>query len=182
MTPLPQQRWNPRWQPGFWLAAGLGFGLDRLTKWWVVQTFVLTQPPQSWPLWPGVFHFTYVTNTGAAFSLFTQGSDWLRWLSLAVSLGLMGYALWGPRLHSWEQWAYGFILAGAAGNGLDRFLLGHVIDFLDFRLIQFPIFNFADVAINLGLVCLIGYQWQRDRRSPARPPLAESDKGHSQEK
>ena len=72
----------------FWLAAIVGLILDRLTKLWVVKTMVLSQ---SIPLLSGVFHITYVVNKGAAFSLF-QGSVWLRWLSLAVSLGLMAMA------------------------------------------------------------------------------------------
>ncbi|MEB3313202.1 MAG: signal peptidase II, partial [Cyanobacteriota bacterium] len=69
----------------FWLAAIIGFSLDQLTKVWVARNFELTLPPDSIPLWPGVFHFTYVTNTGAAFSLFSNNGEWLKWLSMAVS-------------------------------------------------------------------------------------------------
>jgi signal peptidase II len=47
------------------------------------------------------------------------------------------------------------ILSGALGNGIDRLLAGEVIDFLDFRLIRFPIFNVADVCINIGIICLL---------------------------
>ncbi|MEB3159968.1 MAG: signal peptidase II, partial [Synechocystis sp.] len=54
-----------------------------------------------------------------------------------------------------EQLGYGCILAGAFGNGIDRFALGHVVDFFDFRLINFPIFNMADVFINIGIACLL---------------------------
>ncbi len=150
---------------GFWVAAIAGFLADRLSKWWVISVFNLTSPPESLPLWPGVFHFTYVTNTGAAFSLFTNGSGWLRWLSLVVSLGLGALAIWGPRLRRWEQWGYGFLLAGALGNGIDRFLTGEVVDFLDFRLIRFPIFNLADVSINLGIACLLIGAWQSSQKS-----------------
>lgn len=135
----------------FWSVATASLLLDQLTKYWVVQNFGLGE---TWPLWSGVFHFTYVTNTGAAFSMF-QGSGWLRWLSLAVSLGLMAMAYFGPRLPQWEQLAYGLILGGALGNGIDRFLFGYVVDFLDFRLIHFPIFNLADVSINFGIICLL---------------------------
>jgi signal peptidase II len=135
----------------FWLAAIVGLILDRLTKLWVVKTMTLLQ---TIPVIPGVFHWTYVVNKGAAFSLF-QGSIWLRWLSLAVSIGLMALAWFGPRFPRWEQFGYGFILSGALGNGIDRFVLGHVIDFLDFRLINFPVFNLADVFINVGIVCLV---------------------------
>ncbi len=104
---------------------------------------------------PGVFNFTFITNTGAAFSLLTGKAGWLRWLSLAVSLGLMALAWFGSSLSRWEQLGYGFILGGALGNGIDRFVDGKVVDFIDFRLIQFPVFNLADVFINIGIVCLL---------------------------
>lgn len=138
--------------PGFCWAAVVGLGLDRLTKFWVMETFVLKE---SRPLWPGVFHFTYVENPGAAFSLFSQGGGWLRWLSLGVSVGLLAWGLFGPRMTRWEQWGYGLIFSGAFGNGIDRFAAGRVVDFLDFRLINFPVFNLADVCISLGAGCLI---------------------------
>jgi len=138
-----------------WVAALIGLVLDRVTKFLTVYTFTLTIPPQSLPILPGVFHLTYVVNTGAAFSLFPQGAGWLRWLSLGVSIGLMWLAWFGPTLSRWEQTGYGFILSGALGNGIDRTALGHVVDFLDFRLINFPIFNLADVFINVGIACLL---------------------------
>jgi signal peptidase II len=103
---------------------------------------------------PNIFHLTYVRNTGAAFSLF-QGADWLRWLSLVVSIGLIALAWFGPNLSIFEQLGYSFILGGALGNGIDRFANGYVVDFLDFRLIKFPVFNLADVFINIGIICLL---------------------------
>lgn len=136
----------------FWMVAIIGLVLDQLTKYWVVQNFNLTETR---PLLPGVFHLTYVTNTGAAFSLLTGKVDWLRWLSLAVSLGLMALAWFGPVLNTFEQMGYGWILGGALGNGIDRFVAASVVDFLDFRLIHFPVFNLADVFINIGIVCLL---------------------------
>ncbi|NJL89067.1 MAG: lipoprotein signal peptidase [Coleofasciculaceae cyanobacterium SM2_1_6] len=137
----------------FWVIAGISVAIDQLTKLTVIQTMELSQ---SIPILPGIFHFTYVRNTGAAFSLFANGGGWwLRWLSLVVSLGLMAWAIWHPRLPRLEQWGYGFILGGAIGNGVDRFLLGYVVDFLDFRLINFPVFNIADISINLGIICLL---------------------------
>jgi signal peptidase II len=60
----------------------------------------------------------------------------------------------------WEQAGYGFILAGALGNGIDRFFNGEVVDFLDFRLIQFPVFNVADICINIGIICLLWSAFQ----------------------
>ncbi|CCH64718.1 Lipoprotein signal peptidase [Richelia intracellularis HM01] len=67
----------------------------------------------------------------------------------------MAIAIWGPRLSFWEKLGYGCILGGAMGNGIDRFISGYVIDFLDFRLINFPIFNLADVFINIGIISLL---------------------------
>ncbi len=142
----------------FWIAALVGLVLDQLTKYWVVQNFNLQDTR---PLLPGVFHLTYVTNTGAAFSLLTGKAGWLRWLSFAVSLGLMALAWFGPSLNRWEQMGYGLILGGALGNGIDRFVDGRVVDFLDFRLIQFPVFNLADMFINIGIVCLLLGSFQK---------------------
>jgi signal peptidase II len=135
----------------FWVAAAIGLMADQLTKFIVMRSFELGQ---TLPLWPGVFHFTYVTNKGAAFSLFSEQGEWLRWLSLVVSIGLVLLGLFS-RLNRWEQIGYGCILAGALGNGIDRFLYGEVVDFLDFRLIRFPVFNLADVSINIGIICLL---------------------------
>lgn len=115
---------------------------------------------QSIPLWEGIFHLTYVTNPGAAFSLFQNATTSLKWISLLVSVGLVGLGLWAKNLHPWEQLGYGFILAGAVGNGIDRFFYGYVIDFLELRFVRFPVFNVADVCINLGLVCLLIFLWQ----------------------
>lgn len=153
----------------FWIVAVLSLGIDRLTKLWVVESFKLGE---TWPIIKGFFHFTYVTNPGAAFSLFSQGGSWLRWLSLGVSLVIMAYAWFGPRLNRWEQFGFGFILGGALGNGIDRFLTGEVVDFLDFRLIRFPVFNLADVFINIGIVCLLLV-------AVKQPPVAGKDEGES---
>jgi signal peptidase II len=142
----------------FWIAAFIAFFLDQLTKYWVVQTFKLGE---TLPLLPGVFHFTYVTNTGAAFSLLSGKVEWLRWLSLGVSLVLVGLALLGPLLNLWDQLGYGLILGGAMGNGIDRFVLGYVVDFLDFRLINFAVFNVADSFISIGIVCLLIASFQK---------------------
>ncbi|AFY53155.1 signal peptidase II [Rivularia sp. PCC 7116] len=147
----------------FWIAAIAGVLLDQLTKYWVIQTFNLGETR---PLIQGIFHFTYVQNTGAAFSLFAGKVEWLRWLSLLVSVALMALALFTPFLLRWEQWGYGLILSGAMGNGIDRFVYSYVIDFLDFKLINFPVFNLADVFINIGIACLIIASFQKTPPNP----------------
>jgi signal peptidase II len=149
----------------FWIASFIAFSLDQLTKYWVVQTFSLGQ---TLPLLPGIFHLTYVTNTGAAFSLLSGKVEWLRWLSLGVSLVLIALALFGPVLTLWDQLGYGLILGGAIGNGIDRFVLGYVVDFLDFRLINFAVFNVADSFISTGIVCLLIASLQKTPTSGRR--------------
>jgi signal peptidase II len=139
--------------PFFWSVATIGLILDQITKYLIIINF--PEIGTTLPLVTDIFHFTYVQNTGAAFSLFTGGVDWLKWLSLIVSIGLMLYVWYNPKLRIAEQLGYGFILAGAFGNGIDRFLFGYVVDFLDFRLINFPIFNIADICINFGIVFLL---------------------------
>ena len=137
----------------FWLVAIIGIIFDQLTKYIVVQKFA--ELGDTFPIWQNVFHFTYVINTGAAFSFFRGQVDILRWISLFVSIVLIIFVWYSPKISRLEQFGYGFILAGAIGNGIDRFLFGYVVDFLDFRLINFPVFNVADVAINIGVVILI---------------------------
>ena len=135
----------------FWIAAIANILIDIFTKQAIVHNFQLLQ---TLPLIPNIFHFTYIRNNGAAFSLF-QGHEWLRWLSLIVSLGLVAIGIFRKFTNIWEQVGFGLILAGAAGNGIDRLFYGSVVDFIDIRLINFAIFNWADVSINLGIICLV---------------------------
>ena len=136
----------------FWLISISNLLLDQLSKYWITKSFA--QIGDTIPLLPKIFHFTYVVNTGTAFSFFEGGVVWLRWISLGVSIGLIGLFILGERMEIFEQLGYGFILAGALGNGIDRFFFGYVVDFLDFRLIKFPIFNLADISINFGIILL----------------------------
>ena len=137
----------------FWVIGFSNLLLDQLSKYWVTKSLV--KIGDTIPLLPKIFHFTYVVNNGAAFSFFEGGVTWLRWISLGVSVGLIGLSLLGDKMDILEQLGYGFILAGALGNGIDRFFFGYVVDFLDFRLINFPIFNLADISINLGIFLLL---------------------------
>jgi signal peptidase II len=149
----------------FWIAALIACVIDQITKYWILQTFALKQ---TLPLLPDIFHFTYVKNYGAAYNLFSEKGEWLRWLSLFISLILIGIAYFGPALAVWEQWGYGLILGGAMGNGIDRFRLGYVVDFLDFRLINFAVFNMADSFITIGIICLFIAYWRNTPSSQRR--------------
>ncbi|NEQ27321.1 MAG: lipoprotein signal peptidase [Microcoleus sp. SIO2G3] len=135
----------------FWIIAFVCIMLDQLTKYWVMQGMRLGQ---SIPVWPGVLNFTYVLNPGAAWGLMSEFPIVLRLLSLVVSLGLIVMGVLS-RLNRWEQVSFGFLLGGALGNGIDRLVAGEVVDFLQFAFINFPVFNLADVFINIGVFCLL---------------------------
>jgi signal peptidase II len=142
---------------GYWITAIVVLAIDQSTKYLAI-TYLKGQP--SLVFWEGVLQFTYATNDGAAFSFFTGQVDWLKWISFAVSGVLIALGFVYKRWHLLEQIGYGFILGGAMGNGIDRFAYGFVVDFLELKLFRFPIFNVADVSINLGLVCLIYVVWR----------------------
>lgn len=135
----------------FWIAAIVNILIDIFSKRAIVHNFRLLE---TLPIIPDVLHLTYIRNSGAAFSLF-QGQEWLRWLSLIVSLILVLVGIFRNFSNIWEQVGFGLILAGAAGNGIDRIYDGSVVDFIDIRLINFAIFNWADISINLGIICLL---------------------------
>ena len=147
----------------FWIAAIGSITIDILSKQAIVRNL---QFMQSIPIIPHILNFTYIRNHGAAFSLF-QGQEWLRWLSLVVSLVLITIGIVRSFTNIWEQLGFGLILAGAAGNGIDRLFFGSVVDFIDLKFIHFAVFNWADVSINLGIICLLIHNFF-DRSQPSK--------------
>lgn len=124
--------------------------LDQLSKHWARGVLL---PGETMPFIPGLLQLNLVRNTGAAFSLFRDSSLLLGLLSLVVAIGLSIWIWRVARRGLWMGLALGFLLGGTIGNGIDRWRLGHVTDFLELVPIQFPIFNWADVAINLAVLC-----------------------------
>lgn len=122
----------------FWAVAAVVFVLDRLTKLLVVYNIPLGRPG----------FFTHVLNTGTAFGLFKSGHYILITVSIAVIvfLAVKHSAYRSPLL-------LGLVMGGAAGNLLDRFLYGAVVDFINVGF--WPVFNIADSAITLAVVGLI---------------------------
>ena len=107
---------------------------------------------------PGVFRFSYIENTGAAFNLFA-GSRWPLVIVTAVLLLGVAYFLFSNKVKDeWAQSGLCMILAGGTSNLIDRIIRGHVVDYLDFtQLINFPVFNFADVCVVVGAIMLVYY-------------------------
>ena len=124
--------------------------LDQLSKRWARRMLI---PGEPMPFVPGLLQLNLVRNTGAAFSLFRDSTMLLSVLSLVVAVGVSIWIWREARRGLWMGLALGFLLGGTIGNGIDRWRLGHVTDFLELVPIQFPIFNWADVAINLAVLC-----------------------------
>ena len=116
---------------------------------------------QTLSLLPHLLSLQLVHNTGAAFSVLQNSTALLGLLSLGVGVGLILW-IWRERvLPFWQGLAAAALLGGTLGNGLDRWRLGYVVDFLALEPIDFPIFNGADVAINLAVLCFAIDLWTR---------------------
>ena len=102
---------------------------------------------------PGILSLQLVHNSGAAFSLFSRSTELLGYLSLLVSMGILVWIGRQRAIPLWQGLATACLLGGTLGNGLDRWRLGYVVDFLALVPINFPIFNGADIAINVALLC-----------------------------
>ena len=136
----------------------LVLALDQISKAWALQQL---PPGRVAPLLPGLLQLRRVANSGAAFSLLSGNSLGLGLVSALVALAVAGWMLLRPPQGLWLKLASALVLAGALGNGLDRWRLGSVVDFLELVPIQFPIFNLADVAINGAVVCFLLDSWPR---------------------
>ena len=146
-----------------WLMALLVVVVDQLSKRWALSTLA---GEGSVPFVPGLLQLQLVFNSGAAFSLL-KSSTWLLGLvSLLVALALVVWIQISAPLRPWQWLGAGLLLGGAIGNGLDRWRLGTVVDFLAFMPVRFPIFNGADVAINLAVICFAFDLLQRHGPSP----------------
>lgn len=128
--------------------------IDQASK--IFAESLLTQlPGNTFALWEGVFHFTFVQNRGASFGIL-QGQRWLLIPITLIATCVVLFVLirFHKRLHPLIRFSLALIVAGALGNLIDRTFLGYVRDMLDFRLINFAVFNAADSAVSIGAVLL----------------------------
>ena len=142
----------------YFLMALMAAGIVALDQW--TKALTVAQIPLYWkvPVLDGVFHFTYVQNTGAAFSTFL-GQQWLFALIFVIFTGLLLWEFWKKflGLKKFEYWCIAAIWAGGLGNMIDRVRLGYVVDMIAVEFIEFPVFNVADCFITCGCVLLIAH-------------------------
>ena len=102
-----------------------------------------------------LFKLDYVKNYGAAFNIFSGSRIFLSFISLIFSILLIYLILRKNNLNSIDLLSYSLILGGTIGNGVDRIFKGFVIDFINLSFINFPVFNIADISINIGFIFLL---------------------------
>ena len=128
--------------------------IDQITKWLVVHNL---KGKDSITIIPNVFELHYLENRGAAFGIF-QNQRWFFVIMTVVILVVV-------------SWFYGrtpvekrylplricmiVLTAGAIGNFIDRLIRGYVVDFFYFSLIDFPIFNVADIYVTVTFIVLV---------------------------
>ena len=102
-----------------------------------------------------LFRLDFVKNYGAAFNIFSGSRIFLSFVSLIFSILLIYLIFTKNNLKKFDLYSYSIILGGTIGNGIDRILKGFVIDFINLNIINFPVFNIADISINVGFIFLL---------------------------
>ena len=149
-------------------AAGI-VAADQITKLLVLANIPLFGDV---PAIPGLFHLTYVQNTGAAFSSF-EGMRWM-FVGLFVVLTVLIFLEYFKKpmpFTTFERWCIAAIYGGGLGNVIDRVRLGFVVDMIEVDFINFPVFNVADCFITCGCIALIVHMiffnkefWKEDKK------------------
>lgn len=125
----------------------------------VIKLIVLKylEPIGSLPLIDGIIRLNYAENTGAAFGSFSSHTDWLSLFTLIVIV--VGTALLMTKKIKFgvEYVCVAVILAGGAGNLIDRLYRGFVVDYIEPLFIDFAIFNFADILVTGGAILLVAW-------------------------
>ena len=126
--------------------------LDQVSKFLVLRTLGFER---SKIIIPNLIGLNLVKNKGAAFSLFSNSTNILTITSILASLVLITIILKFPPRSFWNLIGLAYLLGGTIGNGIDRLFKGYVLDFLELIPINFPIFNVADISINIAIIYFV---------------------------
>ncbi len=137
----------------YFIIIAIVVALDQWTKYLIQSNLVLNS---TIPLINGIFHITYIHNTGAAFSLFQNKTGFLISIQLVVIVIVLVYLIKRQKKEHWcLLLSLSLIASGGIGNLIDRAGNGYVVDFLDFRI--WPIFNIADISVCVGCGLIVLY-------------------------
>jgi signal peptidase II len=135
--------------------------MDQITKWLIILNFSLGERLTVFQPW---LHFTYVTNTGAAFGIFPGRAWFFVAFSFIIIAGIVFYnCFYRPALNMRITTA--LITGGAAGNLIDRLFRSEVVDFIDLG--WWPVFNVADSAIFCGAAGLLFFTFIKNKNEAA---------------
>ncbi len=129
--------------------------LDQLTKYLAVHFLLPLQGGRI--LISGVFRLLYLENRGSAFGMLQNKQTFFIIFTIIVLAVILYIYYKAPKTRRMLLLRLDLILifAGAIGNFIDRIRQGYVVDFLYFELIDFPIFNVADIYVTVGCFLLI---------------------------
>ena len=102
-----------------------------------------------------IFTIVKVKNYGAAFNIFDGNRVFLSFTSFVFSILLIYLLIRKNETKNIDLYSYTFLLGGTIGNGIDRIFKGYVIDFINLNFINFPVFNIADISINIGFILIL---------------------------
>lgn len=140
--------------------------VDQLSKAWIVANLGLYESKELIPALADFFTLTYTRNTGAAFGLFQGVSNIFLVIALVATVVIVYYYRKLQGNYWFLRLGMGLMLGGAIGNAIDRVTRGYVVDFLhvfyDPLNFSYPIFNFADAAIVIGVGLLVLLLWGKD--------------------
>ncbi|KJR44200.1 Lipoprotein signal peptidase [Desulfosporosinus sp. I2] len=126
--------------------------IDQVFK-YLAETFL--KPVNTFPIIKNVFHLTYGQNTGAAFSILQGKQAFLIIITSIVTIALIVCLVKNYKTQNRLLLiSLTLVISGALGNLIDRVRLNYVVDFLDFELINYPVFNTADILVVSGVIFL----------------------------
>ena len=126
---------------------------------------------------PHFMHLIYVENTGASFGMFKKHTVILSIITSIVIIGMMYFIVSKKSSSKLLNAAVVLITAGGMGNLYDRIANGYVVDYLEFSFVNYAVFNFADVLVNIGAVLLFVYLvfFERKKNMVLGNPVEESE-------
>ena len=127
---------------------------DQLTKLWALADL---RGSEGIPVISGVFELQYLENRGAAFGILQDKQILFLLITVAVAVLLTYISIRIPeeRKYTPLRICYVLLMAGAFGNLIDRVARGYVVDFFYFKVINFPIFNVADIYVTTATAALL---------------------------
>lgn len=168
-----KEKFKRAW-PWYLLAVGL-IVADQLVKLWVRSAMALGETRPFIPYFIELYH---LQNTGGAFSLLS-GQTWLLTVLSAVATVALAVCIWGDYVttNPFSRLCLTCVLAGAAGNLIDRTVFGSVTDMFNFTFIRFGVFNVADMWVVGGVIgyCVYLIVMQVKESKNAKEPKDETD-------